>query len=365
MLALAGCSTQATSAVTVSGKTLTIYYSRPPAGAGGQQASDVVEAEQLAARQAGGAAGKFTLRFVGLDGAELSANARTAVQNQSAIAYVGEVQPGTSQQSVPITNELGLLEVSPTDTGMYLTQATPAVSASPGTFYPSSSSFHKTFARVVPTTAHEATALISVMHSLGLTKLFVASDGSDYGASIALEIRDDAAAGGLSVVASATGADAIFYGAAAGQTATRALDQFATADPSARLFAPSGVYDDSFVAGLSPAAQRNLYVSSPGFMPDGLSALGRQFESDFKAAYGHAPAPEAVFGYEAVSALVSVLDGLGSQAASRADVVSAYRSLRDRRSVLGEYSIVGGDTTIAPFIVARPQGGRLVPRSAA
>ncbi|MGH2894231.1 MAG: hypothetical protein ACRDPM_13355, partial [Solirubrobacteraceae bacterium] len=52
-LALAGCATQTKSAVTVSGKTLTIYASRPPGGAGGQTAADVLDAEQLALQQAG------------------------------------------------------------------------------------------------------------------------------------------------------------------------------------------------------------------------------------------------------------------------------------------------------------------------
>lgn len=367
-LALAGCSAQANTAVTVTGTTLTVYYSRPPAGAGGSQAADVVDAEQLAARQAGDSVGKFKLRFIGLDGSELSANARTAVQDKSAIAYVGEVQPGTSQSTVPITNELGLLEVSPTDTAVYLTQATPAVSGSPGTFYPSSSTFHKTFARVVPTTAQEAKAVVSEMRSLGLARVFVADDGSDYGASIALEIRDDAPSGGLSLVSSPTGADAIFYGASAGVTAagtlTKTLDQFATEAPAAKLFAPSGLYDGTLTAGLSTSAQGSLYVSSPGFLTKDLSPLGKRFDADFALAYGHAPAPEAIFGYEAVSALVSVLRSLGSRATSRGDVVSAFRSLKNRVSVIGDYSVVGGDPTIAPFIVARPLGGRLLPRSA-
>ncbi|HYZ80973.1 MAG TPA: hypothetical protein VE571_06875, partial [Solirubrobacteraceae bacterium] len=150
-VALAGCATQTKSAVTVSGKTLTIYLSQPPHATESQTATDVLEAEQLAFKQAGTTLGPFTLRYHDpLHGAELSDNARTAVQDKSAIAYLGEIEPGTSQETVPITNELGLLQVSPTDTAVYLTQATPAVSGSPGTFYPSSSTYGKTFARVVP-----------------------------------------------------------------------------------------------------------------------------------------------------------------------------------------------------------------------
>ena len=52
------------------------------------------------------------------------------------------------------------------------------MSGSPSTFYPSRSTYHETFARVVPTTAQEAEAITAEMHSLGLTKLYVADDGS-------------------------------------------------------------------------------------------------------------------------------------------------------------------------------------------
>ncbi len=359
VLALAGCATQTKSAVTVSGTKLTVYTSRPPGASGGQAAADVLDAEQLAIQQAGTTVGKFTLRFVRLHGAELSDNARKAVQDASAIAYIGELVPGTSQDSVPITNELGLLQVSPTDTAVYLTQATPVVSGSPGTFYPSSSTYHDTFARVVPTSAQEATAIAAEMHSLGLSKLYISDDGGPYGASIAAEVRTDAAKQGLAIVSSPSAADAVFYGGNTPAVAAKALDQAAAAG-SAKLFVPSALYDDAFVAALSTAAQRNLYVSSPGFAPADLSPAGRQFVTAFRTAFGHAPVPVAIFGYEAVSALTAVLKEAGTAAGSRATVVQDFQTLHNRQSVLGTYSISSGDTSIDPFVFGHPRGGRLV-----
>jgi ABC-type branched-subunit amino acid transport system substrate-binding protein len=204
-LALAGCATQTNSAVTVSGKTLTIYASQPPGGAGGQAAADVLDAEHLALQQAGTQVGKFTIKFVKLHGKQISDNARSAVQDSSAIAYLGEIVPGTSQDSVQITNELGLLQVSPTDTAAYLTEAVPVVSGSPSTFYPSRSTYHETFARVVPNSGQEARAIAAEMHSLGLSKLYVADDGGPYGATITAEVRAAAQRQGLSVAAGAAG----------------------------------------------------------------------------------------------------------------------------------------------------------------
>ncbi|MGA2011510.1 MAG: hypothetical protein ABSH51_13420 [Solirubrobacteraceae bacterium] len=363
---LAGCSTAATTAVTVTGTKLTVYLSRPPAGAG-QSAADVFDAEQLAFRQAGSTVGRFSLSVRTAAGAELTANARSAVSTKTTVAYLGEIEPGTSQLTVPITNELGILEVSPTDTADYLTHAVAAVGNSPGTFYPDSSTYHQTFARVVPTSAQEATALVSAMRAHGVGKLFVApGDGSQYGDTLALEVRAAAGSAGLSVASTASGADGIFYGGQPGATATRELDALAAADAGAKLFAPSALYDDTFVAGLSPAAQAGLYVSSPGFMPSALSSAARQFEASFASAYGHDPVPEAIFGAETVEALVAVIQQAGVNAGQRALIVADFRSLKNRASpLIGTYSIAGGDTSIAPFIIARVKNGALVPAGSA
>jgi branched-chain amino acid transport system substrate-binding protein len=201
------------------------------------------------------------------------------------------------------------------------------------------------------------------MHTLGLSKLYVTSDDQPYGASIAAEIRQAAPGQGLTLTSGASGADAVFYGGNTPAAADRALDAAATAAPAAKLFVPSGLYNDAFASGLSPAAQKNLYVSSPGFSAGDLTPAGRQFQSAFQSAYGHAPAPEAIFGYEAMSAVLAVLKQAGAAAGSRATVVSDFRSLHNRQSALGTYSINGGDTSIASFVFARAAGGRLAVRS--
>jgi ABC-type branched-subunit amino acid transport system substrate-binding protein len=361
--ALAGCSgqTSGSGAVTVKGSSLTIYASRPPGGAGGQVASDVLDAEQLALHLSGSRVGSDTVRLVPVAGREISANARSAVSDTTAIAYLGELQPGTSQDSVSITNELDLLQVSPTDTALYLTQPSSAVPGAPGTYYPSSSSYHDTFARVVPSSSAEAHALVTQMSALHLSHLDVADDGSPYGASLAAAVRHDAASAGLTVLSGAGGADAVFYGGEPGRAMVSALNDAASASPSAKLFAPSATwFGPTTVSRLSPAAQHNLFVSTPGFTRSTLSSAGQGFETAFQSAFGHAPTPQAIFGYEAMAAVLAVLRQAGANAGNRAVVVSDFRTLHDRSSVLGTYSINGGDPSIAPFVFARVRGGQLV-----
>ncbi len=368
-LALAGCASSSTggsSAVVVKGDTLTVYASQPPSGSGGQAAADVLDAEQLALSQAQGKAGNYTVKLVKLDGRELSDNARSAIEDTTAIAYLGELQPGTSQISVEITNQQGLLVVSPADTAVYLTQPIAPISSSASSFYPGRSTYKETFARVVPTTSSEAKALVSEMQSDGVSRLYVADDGSEYGAAVAVEVAEDAKAAGITIVSGSAAADGAFYGGSivsptARAVATRALDAVVARNPTAKLFAPSGLYNDSFVAGLSPAAQHQLVVSSPGFLPRDLPSAGQTFVSDFKSSFGHAPVPQAVFGYEAMSALLGVLNEAGVHANDRATVVSDFRSLNVSNSAIGSYSIHGGDPSIAPLIFAHVKAGALVP----
>jgi branched-chain amino acid transport system substrate-binding protein len=366
-LALSGCSStqsKSNSAVTVTGSTLDVVVAEPP-GALDSASTDVIDAEHLALDKLapGGKVGPFIVQLKTFHGNEVSATARSAVQDKKAVAYIGEVAPGTSGVSLQITNQVGLLQLSPTDTAVYLTQATAGVHDSPGHYYPASGTFHRTFARVVPTTAQEAKALAADMHALHVSKLYVApGDGTAYGTSVGDEVREDAQAAGVTPVSGPGGADGIFYGGVDGPAAAQALDRLAAANPSAKLFAPSALYDDTLVAKLSPAAQKNLYVSAPGLPVAGQDTLAKTFASDFQSAYGHAPQPQAVYGYETMSALLAVLKQLGANANSRAQVVAAFRGLKDHPSALGTYSLANGDTNLASFVIAHPAGGRLVPR---
>jgi branched-chain amino acid transport system substrate-binding protein len=87
---------------------------------------------------------------------------------------------------------------------------------------------------------------------------------------------------------------------------------------------------------------------------------------EFYAAYAHAygaPQPYAIYGYEAMSLMLSAIaratDG-GRAPARRSKVVQALFNTRNRHSVLGTYSIErDGDTTVRRYGVYRVVDGRL------
>lgn len=365
---VAGCTRASSANVTVAGKTLTIYASAPAQTSAPEVSRDVLDAEQLALQQAGAQVGGYTIRLVTLDGSKISDNARAAIQDKSAIAYLGEIPPHGSAASVGITNALDLLQVSPTDTGLELTLSTPAVPIAPSGYYESLSTYGRTFARVVPNTLKEARAQVQEMQALGVRKLYVTDDGGPYGAAIALAVKQ-AAAKTMSVVQgpasadkfTASGADALFLGANSNAAAASLLRGVATSDPSAMLFAPSALDNSSF-AGEFGTTRAKLYVSAPGFLSADLTPAARTYESAFIAAYHHPPAVQAIFGYEAMAAVLSVLKQAGAAANSRSTIVRDFFLIKNRQSALGTYSIdANGDTTLAPFVFSRLTNGTLVP----
>ena len=133
-LVVSGCGTTTTggnSSVIVKGSTLTIDLGQPRRRRSQRAARATCSPPSSSpSRESGGKAGPYTLHLRTLGARTLSDNARAAIADQSTIAYLGELVPGTSDVSVEIVNQQGLLEVSPLDTSAYLTQPVPPVSDS-------------------------------------------------------------------------------------------------------------------------------------------------------------------------------------------------------------------------------------------
>lgn len=370
-LAIAGCGTgsgsssSSTAAVKVSGHTLSIYVSEPHDLRSDPVAQDIVDAEQLAFRAHRAEVTAFRLSLQRVSYAKLSENARAAILDPTAIAYLGEIAPGTSDQTVGITNALDLLQVSPTDTALELSDVTPAVAGGPQTFFQQWGTYGRTFARVVPSGADEARAQVAEMKALHVSSLYVTNDGSDYGRALADAVSSGARAAGITISRTLTGAGAAFDGSQSPSAAARFFNHAAGAAPSAKLFGPSSLDSSAFTAALSGSVH-DLYVSIPGYLPKDLPAAGRSFVAAFRSAYGHTPNVEAIFGYEAMSALLRVLQSAGHGANNRTTVVKDFLSQRKVPSVLGSYSIdSAGNTSLGAFVFAHPRGGKLVPFTAA
>ena len=77
--------------------------------------------------------------------------------------YLGEFNSGGSAISLPITNEAGILQVSPSNTYVGLTRAEGADKGEPDKYYPSGK---RTFGRVVPADHIQAAAQVAYQKTL-------------------------------------------------------------------------------------------------------------------------------------------------------------------------------------------------------
>src|SRR5262245_61487498 len=93
---------------------LRVYVSAPLSGPGRDDGQAVTDGARQALEDAGGEAGDFEVEaeYVDVagrnetrfDAVTAAASARSAVEDSTTIAYIGEVDSGASRTSVPITN---------------------------------------------------------------------------------------------------------------------------------------------------------------------------------------------------------------------------------------------------------------------
>lgn len=362
------------SAVESGPDTLTIYSSLPLQGPDRARSRDMVNAIKLALKEAGGKVGPFTITYVSMDAAQpgaqtwsgdkVLANARQAVRDLNAIAYIGDRDSAATALSVPLTNEGHILQVSPSSTYDGLTRASRR-HGEPDRFYPSG---ERTFARVVPRDQVQASALIGYMKTQGVRSVALLADRQIYGGGLADAVEQAAERQGIAVDhlgridalkddlsgparnVAETSADAFVF---AGTTDTGAAGIFkavAAAAPEMRLFGPAAVADHAFADALPAGVQRRMHVTTSALPPRLLPASARAFRDRFSTTFGRAPAPEALQAYEAASAVLHSIRTAGERGNNRRAVTAAFFAIRNRESVLGRYSIDRfGDTTLSRY----------------
>jgi branched-chain amino acid transport system substrate-binding protein len=298
---------------------VTVYVSLPLTGPRGADGRDAADGARLALEQADGRAGELEVGAEFLDDANgepwdpvaVGANARTAAADSTTAAYIGELDSQPTRASLPITNDAGIVQVSPGAGAVDLTRPAEGYEDSPDRYRPSGNA---TFARVVPADDAEAQGMADLAAELDARTLSAVSDRTPYGELMVAGFTQAAEEAGLQVPEEAAAVDLSFS---------------AKEDEGLRLSGPDASYASASV--LDPS---NL--PEPGFATD--------FESRFE----RAPGPYAAYGYEAMSlVLAAITDAEGSDRDFRSAVADAVLSAERPDSVLGSYSITdNGDSTL-------------------
>ena len=367
-------------------KSLTIYSSLPLQGDSRPQSLSVVNGEKLALESQGSKVGDFTIKYVSLDDATAAAgkwdpgatsgDARKAAQDKSTIAYLGEFNSGASAISIPILNEAGILQISPSNTATGLTRSLGADKGEPDKYYPSGK---RTYGRVVPADHIQGAAQVSYQKDSGCTKTYALNDKEVYGAGLVKNVVSAAKTQGLDIVGNsgidpkaanyrsvanaikATGADCVFFGGITQNNAVQLWKDLNAAMPTAKLFGPDGVAESAFSEKIGSKAEKQTYITNPTLDPKLYPASGQEFFKNYKAKYGADPEPYAIYGYEAMSVALQAIKDAAAKGNDRQAVIDAFYKIKNRESVLGTYSIdENGDTTLSDYGGNRIEGGKLV-----
>ncbi|MGH9182555.1 MAG: branched-chain amino acid ABC transporter substrate-binding protein [Acidimicrobiales bacterium] len=373
------------------GGDVTIYSSLPLQGASRPIGQALVNGMTLAFEQAGNQAGGMEVTYVSLDDSTAqagawapeaeSANARRAIQDDSAVAYLGTFNSGAAAISIPLLNEAGMAMLSPGNTAVGLTSDEPgADEGEPEIYYPTGV---RNYARIVPKDTVQGAALATVMEQDGCTRVAILNDKEVYGIGLAANVEIaseglgyevvsnmgiDPRAANYRAVAAGLAADDVDCFVFSGITANGAVQLFkdvAAALPDAKLYGPDGVAESTFYdpadGGLPADVGSRTKVTVATLDPDQYSEAGRQFFTDYEEKYGEAnPNPYAIYGYEAASLILDVLER-AEDPTDRESVREALFATEDRDSVLGTYSIdENGDTTLTTYGVYRIEDGELV-----
>ena len=156
-------------------------------------AAAVAAGERLALADAGHRAGALRVRLRRLDSTDpgdrlwdpdrVSANAEQAADDETSIAYIGEHDYGASAVSVPITNDAGILQVSPSDGLTSLTRSLPGrPRAGPERYYPTG---ERSFLRLVPNDLLQVEVLLEQVRARGARRLALVFDEEIYGRELA------------------------------------------------------------------------------------------------------------------------------------------------------------------------------------
>ena len=394
LVVLAGCGSKQTDAPgsQIHGKLLTVYASAPLSGLSRVSGTAAVLGARLALAQARGRIGEYqvvlkvlndaTVARGGWDPGQTTINVRTAVLDPTTIAYLGELNSGASAVSIPPLNRAGIPQVSPTSGAVGLTTTGPSVfPGEPQKYYPTGV---RTFARVVPNDSVQANAQVRVQKSMGCQTTYVLNDGEVDGADAARTFAVAAHVAGLrmagfqafprnakSYTALAAGVaqthpDCVLISADTESGAVLLTTALAAAMPDVKIFGTAGLaestYTDPAQGGIPAAIDSRVLLTAPDLSLAQYPASARAFTTAYERRYGPVE-PASIFGYEAMSLLLSAIargtDG-GTEPAVRSAVRTALFATRDRRSVLGTYSIdANGDTTLRRYGVYAIVDGRL------
>ena len=383
---IAGCGGSGTATTNDAvGETLSVYSSLPLQGPWASVSEQIVGGEKLALAAAGGRAGRFKVAYDSLDDSNpasgqwspgvAATDAKTAAQDTSTIAYLGDYDSGATAISLPLINGAGILQISPGSPYVGLTQALDAGQDEPGRFYPTG---RRTFVRLPPGDPVEAQAQVALMRALGIHRIYVLDDQNQFDVPLAALVATEAEHAGITVAAHdsisvtaggaytgeaekilESGAQAVFFSGQSGEGAITLWRQLHEANSRLTLLGSSTLANEAFVSQIGPAGDV-AYITTPALPPKMYTPAGRRVLAAYEKEFGTPAEAYVLYGYESMNLVLDAIRRAGAHGNDRQTVINEVFAGQARRGGLGPLSIeADGETTLARYAVDRVAGGTL------
>ncbi len=388
---VAGCGS-VSGVASATGNQLTVYSSLPLQGPSGTVSQQIVDGEKLALYDAGGHIGPFKISYDSQDDSNptngqwspsvTASDAKTAANDPSTIAYLGDYNSAATAISLPLINAAGILQISPASPYGGLTSSLYAGQDEPERFYPTG---RRNFARLQPGDQAQARAQVALMRSLGVHKVYVLDDQDPFELPLAQMVVSDAEHAGISVAGhdsldttasteftgeatkiAESGAQAVFFAGGTEPGAVALWKQLHSADPRLWLLGSSTMVNATFTADVGAGADARTLLSTPVLPVSHYPASAQLVLADYRRQFHEQPEAYALFGYEAMRATLQAVRRAGPRGNNRQAVIDALFSadrsqIGQHNSVIGRYAIEpDGETTLSSYGVDRVSGGHPV-----
>jgi branched-chain amino acid transport system substrate-binding protein len=305
-------------------------------------------------------------------------NVKTFISDSSVMAMIGPFNSNVAKSEIPLTNDAGLAQISPSNTNDGLTVGDDAKKLR--TAHPDTNAYF----RVCTKDSRQGGALATFAQKLGYKKVFIIDDNETYGKGLADHFEDAfKKIGGVSLghehitanqqdfkalltKVHSTSPDAVFFG---GNTSTgggllrrQMADVGMTNTP---YMGGDGISDtEEFVKEAGPMAV-NVYYSFAAPDADKLPSA-KQFVADYKARFKSDVGPYSASAYAAtqiiIAAIEKALKESGGKMPSRAVVLKDIASTRDFPTPIGPIGFDANGDTTAPILTLKRlvAGGKTV-----
>jgi branched-chain amino acid transport system substrate-binding protein len=369
------------------GNQLTVYSSLPLQGPSGAISQQIVDGEKLALHDAGGHIGPFKVSYDSQDDSSptsgqwdpgvTASDAKTAANDPSTIAYLGDYNSAATAISLPLINAAGILQISPASPYVGLTSSLDAGQDEPERFYPTGK---RNFARLAPGDPAQAQAQVQAMRALGVGKVYVLDDQDPFELPLAQLVVSDAEHAGISLAAhdsldttattnfvgeaakiAQSGAQAVFFAGGTTPEIVALWKQLNSADPHLWLLGSSTMVNATFASEIGAAAGTKTLLTTPVLPVSHYPVSAQRVLAAYRRQFGEQPEAYALFGYEAMSATLQAIRRAGARGNNRQAVIDALFATGERDSVIGRYAIEpDGETTLSSYGLDRVADGKPV-----